>query len=55
MTPSPLPGPSGNVEFFLWLRRGDPPIDTEAIAAASTTRRGADAHWGCASERLDLP
>jgi 23S rRNA (cytidine1920-2'-O)/16S rRNA (cytidine1409-2'-O)-methyltransferase len=20
---SPLPGPSGNVEFFLWLRRGD--------------------------------
>ena len=20
--PSPLPGPSGNVEFFLWLRRG---------------------------------
>ncbi len=22
VTPSPLPGPSGNVEFFLWLRRG---------------------------------
>jgi 23S rRNA (cytidine1920-2'-O)/16S rRNA (cytidine1409-2'-O)-methyltransferase len=22
---SPLPGPSGNVEFFLWLRRGDDP------------------------------
>jgi 23S rRNA (cytidine1920-2'-O)/16S rRNA (cytidine1409-2'-O)-methyltransferase len=21
---SPLPGPSGNVEFFLWLRAGDP-------------------------------
>ena len=20
---SPLPGPSGNVEFFLWLRRAD--------------------------------
>jgi 23S rRNA (cytidine1920-2'-O)/16S rRNA (cytidine1409-2'-O)-methyltransferase len=24
---SPLPGPSGNVEFFLWLRRGAPPAD----------------------------
>jgi len=22
VTPSPLPGPSGNVEFFLWLRQG---------------------------------
>jgi 23S rRNA (cytidine1920-2'-O)/16S rRNA (cytidine1409-2'-O)-methyltransferase len=21
---SPLPGPSGNVEYFLWLRKGDP-------------------------------
>ena len=24
VTASPLPGPSGNVEFFLWLRRDDP-------------------------------
>jgi 23S rRNA (cytidine1920-2'-O)/16S rRNA (cytidine1409-2'-O)-methyltransferase len=22
VAPSPLPGPSGNVEFFVWLRRG---------------------------------
>jgi 23S rRNA (cytidine1920-2'-O)/16S rRNA (cytidine1409-2'-O)-methyltransferase len=28
---SPLPGPSGNVEFFLWLRRGAPPVDPEAV------------------------
>jgi 23S rRNA (cytidine1920-2'-O)/16S rRNA (cytidine1409-2'-O)-methyltransferase len=27
VTASPLPGPSGNVEYFLWLRRGAPPID----------------------------
>ncbi|WP_018353207.1 TlyA family RNA methyltransferase [Longispora albida] len=27
---SPLPGPSGNVEFFLWLRRDAPPA-TEAL------------------------
>ncbi|MGH3655636.1 MAG: TlyA family RNA methyltransferase [Micromonosporaceae bacterium] len=28
---SPLPGPSGNVEFFLWLRRGAPPLDSEEL------------------------
>ena len=30
---SPLPGPSGNVEFFLWLRRDAPPLDTARIDA----------------------
>lgn len=29
VTASPLPGPSGNVEYFLWLRAGAPPL-TEA-------------------------
>ncbi|MGZ5399916.1 MAG: TlyA family RNA methyltransferase [Nocardioides sp.] len=29
VTPSPLPGPSGNVEFFLWLRRGPATLDPE--------------------------
>jgi 23S rRNA (cytidine1920-2'-O)/16S rRNA (cytidine1409-2'-O)-methyltransferase len=37
ITASPLPGPSGNVEYFLWLRRGAGPLDDaslrEAIAA----------------------
>jgi 23S rRNA (cytidine1920-2'-O)/16S rRNA (cytidine1409-2'-O)-methyltransferase len=28
---SPLPGPSGNVEFFVWLRRGAPPADEARI------------------------
>ena len=28
---SPLPGPSGNVEFFLWLRRDGAAIDDEEI------------------------
>ena len=27
VTASPLPGPSGNVEYFLHLRRGAPPLD----------------------------
>jgi 23S rRNA (cytidine1920-2'-O)/16S rRNA (cytidine1409-2'-O)-methyltransferase len=31
VTASPLPGPSGNVEFFLWLRRGAPPANPEAV------------------------
>jgi 23S rRNA (cytidine1920-2'-O)/16S rRNA (cytidine1409-2'-O)-methyltransferase len=28
---SPLPGPAGNVEFFLWLRRDAPPADPDRI------------------------
>jgi 23S rRNA (cytidine1920-2'-O)/16S rRNA (cytidine1409-2'-O)-methyltransferase len=34
VTASPLPGPSGNVEYFLWLRRGAPPLDPDALTAA---------------------
>jgi 23S rRNA (cytidine1920-2'-O)/16S rRNA (cytidine1409-2'-O)-methyltransferase len=30
---SPLPGPSGNVEFFLWLRAGEPTIGRDAVQA----------------------
>ncbi|MFI6244120.1 TlyA family RNA methyltransferase [Micromonospora sp. NPDC050795] len=30
---SPLPGPSGNVEFFVWLRRGAPAADPERVRA----------------------
>jgi 23S rRNA (cytidine1920-2'-O)/16S rRNA (cytidine1409-2'-O)-methyltransferase len=32
-TVSPLPGPSGNIEYFLWLRRDAPAADPVAIAA----------------------
>jgi 23S rRNA (cytidine1920-2'-O)/16S rRNA (cytidine1409-2'-O)-methyltransferase len=31
---SPLPGPAGNREVFLWLRRGAPAVDEAAVAAA---------------------
>jgi 23S rRNA (cytidine1920-2'-O)/16S rRNA (cytidine1409-2'-O)-methyltransferase len=34
VTASPLPGPSGNVEYFLWLRRGAPPLDDAAVDRA---------------------
>jgi 23S rRNA (cytidine1920-2'-O)/16S rRNA (cytidine1409-2'-O)-methyltransferase len=33
VTASPLPGPSGNVEFFLWLRRDAPAADPARIRA----------------------
>jgi 23S rRNA (cytidine1920-2'-O)/16S rRNA (cytidine1409-2'-O)-methyltransferase len=31
---SPLPGPSGNVEYFVWLRRDAPALSAAALAAA---------------------
>jgi 23S rRNA (cytidine1920-2'-O)/16S rRNA (cytidine1409-2'-O)-methyltransferase len=31
---SPLPGPSGNVEYFLWLRRGAPGLNPDDLARA---------------------
>ena len=31
VTASPLPGPSGNVEFFVWFRRDAPPADRAEI------------------------
>jgi 23S rRNA (cytidine1920-2'-O)/16S rRNA (cytidine1409-2'-O)-methyltransferase len=31
---SPLPGPSGNVEFFLWLQAGAPALDASALQRA---------------------
>jgi len=35
VTMSPLPGPSGNVEFFLWLRRDAPPVDVAAVRSVA--------------------
>ena len=45
VTASPLPGPSGNVEFFLWLRRGParvgpPEVDRVVRAAADLSVAG---------------
>lgn len=34
VTASPLPGPSGNVEYFLWLRAGAPALDPAAADRA---------------------
>ena len=39
---SPLPGPSGNVEYFVWLRRGAsaPTERGTELSPAAVTRRG---------------
>lgn len=49
VTTSPLPGPSGNVEFFLLLRRGPAAIDA-AVVRAEVER---SASWGAAGERVE--
>jgi 23S rRNA (cytidine1920-2'-O)/16S rRNA (cytidine1409-2'-O)-methyltransferase len=49
VTVSPLPGPSGNVEFFLWLRQGPAAVDERAIHTAVRTA----APSGVAGEKVD--
>ncbi len=49
VTVSPLPGPSGNVEFFLWLRLGDA---TVTAADIETAVRGATDR-GVPGEKVD--
>lgn len=34
VTPSPLPGPAGNVEYFLWLRADAPRLRADALERA---------------------
>jgi 23S rRNA (cytidine1920-2'-O)/16S rRNA (cytidine1409-2'-O)-methyltransferase len=34
VTASPLPGPAGNVEYFLWLTAGAPPLDAADLDRA---------------------
>ena len=39
---SPLPGPSGNVEFFVWFRLGEPRVGDDAIDAVVLGAEGGD-------------
>jgi len=34
VTASPLPGPAGNVEYFVWLRGGAPPLGEDQLERA---------------------
>ncbi|MCY7395869.1 MAG: TlyA family RNA methyltransferase [Nocardioides sp.] len=49
VTVSPLPGPSGNVEFFVWLRQGAMAVTREAV---HTTVSTADPR-GVADEKVE--
>ena len=49
VTPSPLPGPSGHVEFFVWLRRGPSAVEAAEITAVVHGAGGP----GAASEKVD--
>jgi 23S rRNA (cytidine1920-2'-O)/16S rRNA (cytidine1409-2'-O)-methyltransferase len=49
VTTSPLPGPSGNVEFFLWLRREAAAVDAAEIQRVVR----AAAPSGVPGERVD--
>ncbi len=49
MTTSPLPGPSGNVEFFLLLRRGPGAIVADDVRAEVER----SASWGATGEKVD--
>ena len=48
VTTSPLPGPSGNIEYFLWLRRQERQVDAARIR--DEVRRTAD--LGAAGEKV---
>jgi 23S rRNA (cytidine1920-2'-O)/16S rRNA (cytidine1409-2'-O)-methyltransferase len=34
VTASPLPGPAGNVEYFVWFHRGAPPLEEDELQRA---------------------
>ncbi len=51
VTVSPLPGPSGNVEFFLWLRRGHPSLG--ATERDAVVRRGVGTGASVPGEKVD--
>jgi 23S rRNA (cytidine1920-2'-O)/16S rRNA (cytidine1409-2'-O)-methyltransferase len=49
ITTSTLPGPSGNIEYFLWMRRGEVSI-TGSDVRAEVERTAA---WGAPGEKVD--
>ena len=49
VTTSPLPGPSGNIEYFLWLRRGEARVRPAEIEAAVRAKIG----LSVAGEKVD--
>jgi 23S rRNA (cytidine1920-2'-O)/16S rRNA (cytidine1409-2'-O)-methyltransferase len=52
VTASPLPGPSGNVEFFVWFRRDAPPAVPERVRAVVAAGPSGTVTSGAASPPL---
>jgi 23S rRNA (cytidine1920-2'-O)/16S rRNA (cytidine1409-2'-O)-methyltransferase len=52
---SPLPGPSGNVEFFVWFRRDAPPADRDEIDRVVAAGPGIAVASGASDERPENP
>jgi 23S rRNA (cytidine1920-2'-O)/16S rRNA (cytidine1409-2'-O)-methyltransferase len=52
---SPLPGPSGNVEFFLWLRRGPDVVDAATIRSVVEAGVPTSPAEGCAEAAVSPP
>jgi len=52
VTTSPLPGPSGNVEYFLWLRNGPARLGRADVEAEVAADRTGGVRPGVRSERL---
>lgn len=55
VTTSPLPGPSGNVEFFLWLRRGDAMVSSDDIAEGVRSMAGLEPREMSVSTEMSDP
>ena len=53
VTPSPLPGPAGNVEFFLWLRRGPATLAPERRDAVVRAGVRSDGGPSAPGERVE--
>jgi 23S rRNA (cytidine1920-2'-O)/16S rRNA (cytidine1409-2'-O)-methyltransferase len=52
---SPLPGPSGNVEFFVWFRRDAPPADRDEIDRVVAAGPGIRVASGAPAELPEKP
>src|SRR5437879_10956559 len=50
---SPLPGPSGNVEYFLWLRHGEPPLREDDLRRFTVAQPEEVLHVDRKSTRLN--
>jgi len=54
VTASPLPGPSGNVEFFVWFRRDASPADADRVRAVVAAGPSGDVASGSPASAVSV-